>query len=87
MYAKVELPLKNMGNALMVPTEAVIPILKGQQVYLCKDGLAQPQRVETGVRTDSTVQITNGLQPGDTVITTGIMQLKPNSKITITSVM
>ena len=84
-FANVELILKQIDNAIMIPTQAVIPILKGQQVYVSKNGKAQTVKVQTGLRNDSTIQITNGLKPGDTVITTGIMMLKPGSNLKIKS--
>jgi membrane fusion protein (multidrug efflux system) len=46
-------------------------------VIIADKGIAKFVTVETGLRTESSVQITSGLQPGDTVITTGILQLKP----------
>ncbi len=76
VFVKIELPLRKIANALMVPTEAIIPILKGKKVFICKNGKAQEVLVETGIRTDDQIQITNGLAEGDSVITTGIMQLK-----------
>jgi membrane fusion protein (multidrug efflux system) len=85
-FAQVELILKQIENAIMIPTQSVIPILKGQQVYISKNGRGQPVKVQTGVRNDSTIQITNGLHPGDTVITTGIMMLKPGVKLQIKTI-
>jgi membrane fusion protein (multidrug efflux system) len=74
-FAKIELPLNKIDNALMIPTEAIIPILKGKKVFLCKEGKAKEAIVETGIRTDTQIQIVGGLSEGDTVVTTGIMQL------------
>lgn len=80
-FAKIELASQEINNAIMIPTEALIPGLKGQKVFLLKNGKAQAQEVETGIRTDTKIQITKGLQQGDTVITTGIMQLKTGSQV------
>ncbi len=85
-FAKIELVLKETENSILIPTEALIPILKGQEVFLFKNGLAQYQQVETGARTDAQIEITNGLHAGDTVLTTGIMQLKPGSPVKITDI-
>lgn len=82
-FAKIELLLKEIPNSILIPTEAIIPELKGQKVFLYKSGKAQPQKVETGIRTDTQIQITSGLLAGDTVITTGIMQLKPDALVNI----
>jgi membrane fusion protein (multidrug efflux system) len=40
--------------------------------------------VKTGIRTPSEVQITDGLVPGDTVITSGILQLRPGVPVDVT---
>jgi membrane fusion protein (multidrug efflux system) len=70
----------------MIPTEAMIPTLKGQQVFVARNGKATPIKVETGVRTEVKIQITAGLQIGDTVVTTGIMGLKPDAKVKFTTI-
>ncbi|HEV7231503.1 MAG TPA: efflux RND transporter periplasmic adaptor subunit [Bacteroidia bacterium] len=85
-FAKIDLVLNETANSIFIPTEALIPVLKGQNVFLYKNGAAQPRKVETGVRTDANIEITDGLQAGDTVITTGIMQLKPGAPVKITEV-
>lgn len=83
--AKIEVPLKQITDAIMVPTEAIIPVLKGQKVFVCKNGKAQERIVETGVRTDSGIQIVSGISAGDSVITTGIMQLKPGGLVKVSN--
>jgi membrane fusion protein (multidrug efflux system) len=85
-FVKIMMPLTDMENGIMIPTEAVIPELKGQKVFISKNGKAFPQKIELGIRTDSTVQVIKGLNPGDTVITTGIMQLRPDSPLKIQKV-
>ncbi len=82
-FAKVELVASKQLASLMIPTEAVIPELKGKKVFISKDGKAKSVQVETGTRTDKLIEITSGLSEGDTVITTGIMTLKPDAKIKI----
>jgi membrane fusion protein, multidrug efflux system len=84
-FVKVNLKLKNTENALLVPTEAIVPILKGQQVYLIKNGLAVPTKIEIGLRTDAKVQVTLGVQAGDTVLISGLMGLKPQSPVRVTN--
>ncbi len=82
-FARVELVLKETPDALMVPTQAIVPILKGQKVYLVKGGKAKEAKVETGVRTAAAVQITSGIEQGDTVITTGVMSIREGSPVKI----
>ncbi len=80
-FARVELILASMPNAILVPTQSVVPILKGQKVFVFKNGEAVEQIVETGIRTDSQIEITKGISPGDSVITTGIMSIKQGTKV------
>jgi membrane fusion protein (multidrug efflux system) len=84
-FANVELILKEIDNAIMIPTEALVPELKGQKVFLYKNGKAQPKIVETGIRTDKKIQIISGLQEGDTLITSGILQIRPGAQIKISN--
>lgn len=83
-FARVQLTLDDIENAIMIPTEAIIPDLKGKKVIRLKEGKADFVKVETGLRTDAAIQITDGLAVGDTIVTTGIMQLKPGSAVRIT---
>ena len=82
-FADVELVLDKIENALMVPTQAVVPELKGQKVFLFRSGKVVSQRIETGIRTDIKVQATTGLQPGDTLITSGILQIRDGVPVKI----
>jgi membrane fusion protein, multidrug efflux system len=85
-FVKVDFSLKEIGNAMMIPTEAIVPILKGQQVFVSKDGKAKAIVVEVGIRTDSKIQILSGIQVGDTIITSGLMGMKPDTKVKFSTV-
>lgn len=82
-FANVHIELRAIPNALMIPTEALIPTTKANQVIVSKQGKAKFINVETGIRTADKVQITSGLQAGDTVLTTGVMQAKPGVPLKI----
>jgi membrane fusion protein (multidrug efflux system) len=83
-FVNVEVKLKENENAILVPTVAVVPELKGQSVYLYKGGTVIPQSVELGLREEKRVQIVSGLEEGDTVVTSGILQIRPGSNVNIT---
>lgn len=85
-FARVQLALSDIDSALMIPTEAIIPDLKGKKVYRIKNGQAEQVKVITGLRTDLNIQIIEGLRAGDTVIVKGIMQLKRGSAVKITEI-
>ena len=82
-FASVELTLNETPDALMVPAEALIPDFEAAFVFVVQDGKAQRRKVATGVRTESRVQILSGLQPGDTVVTSGLPQLKSGSAVEV----
>ncbi len=82
-FADVELVLDKIENALMIPSQALVPELKGQKVYLYKSGKIVSQKIETGIRTDVKVQATEGLNPNDTLITSGILQVKDGIQVKI----
>ena len=65
----------------MIPTQSVVPVLKGQKVFICKNGIAKEIKVITGIRTEDKIQILDGLNVGDTVLTTGLMAVKKDVKL------
>jgi len=79
-FAHVTMRLSS-SHSLLVPTQAIVPVLKGKQLYLVKSGKADTVSVRTGVRNDTSIQILSGLNAGDTVIITGLLQLRPGSDI------
>jgi membrane fusion protein (multidrug efflux system) len=75
MFARVKLILAERDNALVVPEEAIVP--QGEKVTVWKivDGKAQRIEVKTGLRRNAKVEIVEGLQHGDTVVTAGQIRL------------
>ncbi len=82
-FVKVELVLRTVGDALLVPTEAVVPELTGHKVFVKRGDKAREVKVETGIRTSSQLEILSGLKAGDTLVTTGILQLRDGLDIQI----
>lgn len=82
-YAEIELVLDENSNAVSVPTESIVPDIAGEIVYLYKNGKAVPSPVQTGLRTNTEVQIIDGVNPGDTVITSAIIQMRPGVEVSI----
>jgi membrane fusion protein (multidrug efflux system) len=82
-FVKVNLELGETAEALQIPTEAVVPVASGYTVFIVKNGKAAIQPVNIGVRSDKVIQITKGLAVGDTVIRTGILQVKADDRVSI----
>jgi len=83
-FAKVEIILGKNENAIMIPSQAIIPVARGKQVVMLKDGNVKFCNITTGVRDSSNVQVVEGISKGDTLITTGLLFIRPDSKIKIT---
>ena len=82
-FANVSLPLEKLEKALLVPTEALIPIQNGKKIFISENGKAKEIIVETGARTDKDILITSGLKAGDTILTSGVMSLKNDSPVKV----
>ena len=85
-FVRVNLKLGESTDALQVPTEAVIPEASGYSVYTVKEGKMVPKKVKIGIRSDKVIQITDGLAVGDSVIQTGILQVKPGDAVRVMKV-
>lgn len=82
-YTSVEITRREIKDALAIPSEALIPEMGKDIVYLYRGGVAEPTEVTIGLRTEDQVQILEGLSLGDTLITSGVMQLRTGMKVTI----
>ncbi|MES2828276.1 MAG: efflux RND transporter periplasmic adaptor subunit [Bacteroidota bacterium] len=83
-FAKIRLALTTAKNAILIPNEAIIPVLKGKTVFVSRNGKAAQVPVEAGTRTAENIVITSGLKVGDTVLTTGAMALKADAPVNVT---
>jgi membrane fusion protein (multidrug efflux system) len=85
-FAEVTLRFGGNDSALVVPAPALVPDINGQNVYIVKDGKAVKSPVSIGVRDDHDVEIAGGVREGDTVVTTGVLMLRPGVSTVITTI-
>lgn len=83
LFVNIIFPLERLDNAILIPTEALIPIQNGKTVFVLKDGKAKEIVVESGARNNDDVLITQGLHIGDTVLTSGVMSLRDGSPVKV----
>ncbi len=76
LFARVDMILQRFPSALKIPSEAILTVIDGNSVFLLKNGKASLRHVTTGIRTDKEIQITSGLEANDTLIVTGLMQIR-----------
>lgn len=82
-FANVELPLDIIKDAIVIPTEAIVPVQDGKKVFISNQGKAKEILVETTTRTDASILVLSGLKVGDTVLTSGVMSLKEDTPVKV----
>ena len=85
MFGRVEIPLSTV-KSIMMPTEALIPFAGGKKLFIVKEGKAKEVPVISGIRTERELEIVSGLAKGDTVVVSGLMNIKDGQSLTIKSV-
>jgi len=85
-FVKISLELAANNAAMMIPTYAIIPQARNKMVATYQNGVAVLKKVTTGVRESGNVEILTGLNIGDTIITTGLLFVKPDSKIKLSKI-
>lgn len=85
-FAKVDMDFAKNDNAILVPSQAILPQARGKKLILYKDGIAKFVDVQTGIRDSANIEIINGVTPGDTIVTTGLLGLRPDAKIKLSKV-
>ena len=84
-YADIRLKQKEIKDAIAIPSEAIVPEMGKNKVFVYKSGKSEPVDVIIGVRTEKEVQIIDGLHSGDTILTSGTLQLRKGSDVKIVS--
>ncbi|MFN2394751.1 MAG: efflux RND transporter periplasmic adaptor subunit, partial [Bacteroidales bacterium] len=82
-FAQVTMDVEQNNNAILIPAEAIISELNTQVVYLARNGTAERHEVEIGTRTRGRVHILSGISEGDTVLITGLMDVRDGAAIDI----
>ena len=85
-FARVDMDFAKNNNAILIPSQAILPQARGKKVVLYKDGIAIFADVLTGVRDSANVEILSGLNVGDTIIISGLLGIRPEAKIKLSKI-
>ena len=85
-FAKVKIVMGATDDALMIPNSAIVPLGRKKQTFLYRSGKAVPTDITTGIRDSSNVQVLTGINPGDTVLTTGLLFLRPGIDVKLSKI-
>jgi membrane fusion protein (multidrug efflux system) len=76
MFARINLIVNQSEEVLLIPTESIVQEMEGKKVWVVSDGKAKSQPITTGFRSNNQVEVLSGLQAGDTIMLTGLMQVR-----------
>lgn len=85
-YASILLKKEEIPNALVIPSESIVPEMGVDKVFCYRAGKAMPVEIVAGIRTAGEVQVLSGLVPGDTIIISGTLQLRMGLPVTLDEV-
>jgi len=83
-FVNVVLTLTTIPDAVVIPTQAIQAGQQGQFVFIVKgDGSVDSRPVISGETLDGETVITSGVNPGETVVIDGQLQLAPGSRVVV----
>ena len=85
-FVSVKIRMHDIPDAIAIPTQAVVPEMGVDKVFLYKGGKAHAVAIKTGLRTESRIQVVEGLSPGDTLIVSGTLQLREGLPVKLDTV-
>jgi membrane fusion protein (multidrug efflux system) len=85
-FVKVILNSGTPTSSVMVPTSAIIPDAKAKKLVVVRKGKGVFVDIETGLRNGASAEVTKGIKPGDSVVVTGVLFVRPNSPVKVRSV-
>jgi membrane fusion protein (multidrug efflux system) len=83
MFVRLTLVTESSSDVILIPTEAIVPEMDGKKVWVVSDGAAKSKPVTTGFRSNNMIEVLSGLEVGDTVMITGLMQVKEGSSVKV----
>ena len=85
-FAEVVVILDSYKSAIVIPTELIVPELGEETVFIVKKGVATKKNITTSVRNERVALITNGVVAGDTLLATGLIQIRDGMRVNINNV-
>ena len=85
MFVRVNVPL-GATKSIMIPTDALVPFAGGKKLYVMKQGRAKEVEVTSGLRTNKRLEIIKGINKGDTIVISGLMNIKDGQVLNVKNV-
>jgi membrane fusion protein (multidrug efflux system) len=86
IFTRLKILTETSSDVILLPTQTIVPEMNGKKVWILENGKAISRSVTTGVRTENQIEIITGIAAGDSVLTTGLMQIKEGSTVRVVSI-
>lgn len=84
LFMTATVALARRDDALIIPEQAVLAEGRNTYVYRVTDGKAERVEVRLGLRRVGEVEVVDGLEAGDVIVTEGLQRLRPGVPVRIT---
>ena len=85
-FVKIQLDAGDGKQSIMVPTNVIIPDANSKKIIVVKDGKGEIVKIKTGIRNAYGVEVIDGLNPGDSIVVTGVLFVKSGKPVKVRSV-
>lgn len=82
-FVSIKLNLYPDKESIFITARAIVPVIDGEQIFVAKNGIVSTVKVTTGIRTETEVEILDGLQKNDTLITSGLLLVKEGMPVKV----
>ena len=85
-FVKIQLDAGDGKQSIMVPTNVIIPDANSKKIIVVKEGKGEIVKIKTGIRNAYGVEVIDGLNPGDSIVVTGVLFVKSGKPVKVRSV-
>ena len=83
MFVKADIEVARRDSAIVISKEIIVSGNRGKTVFIVEKGAVRERVITTGLETETTVEVIEGLKKNERVVTKGFETLRNNSKVKI----
>jgi RND family efflux transporter MFP subunit len=84
MFVKADMVVNSSENVIVIPKDLIISYNRMQMVYVVDKGVANARYITTGLENATSIEVTTGLEVGESIVSKGFETLRDKSKVKIT---
>lgn len=83
MFVKADLVINSSENTIVIPKDIIISRNRVRTVFVVERGVARERRITTGLESIDMVEVTSGLESGESVVSKGFETLRHESRVKV----